>query len=113
MPDAASAEQVAEATVRCLKRNVPAAVPGIAFISGGQGPEEATEHLSLMNQLGPFPWELSFRYGRALQAPVLDASRGQPPATFPAGQKAFFKRAKLNGLARSGRYAAALESAAA
>ena len=111
-PTRASAEQVAEATVRCLKRNVPAAVPGIAFLSGGQSPEEATEHLSLMNQLGPLPWELSFSYGRALQAPVLDAWRGQP-ATFPAGQKAFFKRAKLNGLARSGRYAAALESAAA
>ena len=111
-PTRASAEQVAEATVRCLKRNVPAAVPGIAFLSGGQSPEEATEHLSLMNQLGPLPWELSFSYGRALQAPALDAWRGQP-ATFPTGQKAFFKRAKLNGLARSGRYAAALESAAA
>jgi fructose-bisphosphate aldolase class I len=111
-PTRASAEQVAEATVRCLKRNVPAAVPGIAFLSGGQGPEEATEHLSLMNQLGPLPWELSFSYGRALQAPVLEAWRGQP-ATYPAGQKALFKRAKLNGLARSGRYAAALESAAA
>jgi len=65
-----------------------------------------------MNQLGPLPWERSFSYGRALQAPVLDAWRGQP-ATFPAGQKALFKRAKLNGLARSGRYVAALESAAA
>jgi len=111
-PTRAGAEQVAEATVRCLKRNVPAAVPGVAFLSGGQSPEEATEHLSLMNQLGPLPWELSFSYGRALQAPVLDAWRGQP-ATFPAGQKALFKRAKLNGLARSGRYVAALESAAA
>jgi fructose-bisphosphate aldolase class I len=111
-PKRASAEQVAEATVRCLKRHVPGAVPGIAFLSGGQGPEEATEHLSLVNQLGPLPWELSFSYGRALQAPALDAWRGQP-ATFPAGQKAFFKRAKLNGLARSGRYNAGLESAAA
>jgi fructose-bisphosphate aldolase class I len=107
----ASAEEVAEATVRCLKRNVPTAVPGIAFLSGGQGPEEATEHLSLINQLGPLPWELSFSYGRALQAPVLDTWRGLP-ANFAAGQKAFFKRAKLNGLARTGRYAAALESAA-
>ncbi len=107
----ASAEEVAEATVRCLKRNVPAAVPGIAFLSGGQGPEEATEHLSLINQLGPLPWEVSFSYGRALQAPVLDTWRGLP-ANFAAGQKAFFKRAKLNGLARTGRYAAALESAA-
>jgi fructose-bisphosphate aldolase class I len=109
-PKRAHAEQVAEATVRCLKRHVPAAVPGIMFLSGGQGPEEATEHLSLMNQLGPLPWELSFSYGRALQAPALDAWRGQ---NFPAGQKAFFKRAKLNGLARTGRYNAGLESAAA
>jgi fructose-bisphosphate aldolase class I len=107
----ASAEEVAEATVRCLKRHVPTAVPGIAFLSGGQGPEEATEHLSLINQLGPLPWEVSFSYGRALQAPVLDTWRGQQ-ANWAAGQKAFFKRAKLNGLARSGRYAAALESAA-
>jgi fructose-bisphosphate aldolase class I len=111
-PTRAGAEQVAEATVRCLKRHVPAAVPGIAFLSGGQGPEEATEHLSLINQLGPLPWELSFSYGRALQAPVLEAWRGQP-GNFAAGQKAFFKRAKLNGLARSGRYVAGLESAAA
>jgi fructose-bisphosphate aldolase, class I len=107
----ASAEEVAQATVRCLKRHVPAAVPGIAFLSGGQGPEEATEHLSLMNQLGPLPWQLSFSYGRALQAPALDAWRGAQ-ANFPAGQKAFFKRAKLNGLARSGRYSASLENAA-
>jgi fructose-bisphosphate aldolase class I len=107
----ASAEEVAEATVRCLKRHVPTAVPGIAFLSGGQGPEEATEHLSLINQLGPLPWEVSFSYGRALQAPVLDTWRGQQ-ANWAAGQKAFFKRARLNGLARSGRYAAALESAA-
>jgi fructose-bisphosphate aldolase class I len=111
-PTRAGAEQVAEATVRCLKRHVPAAVPGIAFLSGGQSPEEATEHLSLINQLGPLPWELSFSYGRALQAPVLEAWRGQP-GNFAAAQKAFFKRAKLNGLARTGRYVAGLESAAA
>lgn len=111
-PKRAGAEQVAEATVRCLKRYVPAAVPGIAFLSGGQSPEEATEHLSLMNQLGPLPWELSFSYGRALQAPALDTWRGQA-SNFKAAQKAFFKRAKLNGLARSGRYNAGLESAAA
>jgi fructose-bisphosphate aldolase class I len=107
----AGAEEVAEATVRCLKRHVPSAVPGIAFLSGGQGPEEATEHLSLINQLGPLPWEVSFSYGRALQAPALDAWRGTQ-SNFAAGQKAFFKRAKLNGLARSGRYNAGLESAA-
>jgi fructose-bisphosphate aldolase class I len=108
----AGAEEVAEATVRCLKRHVPSAVPGIAFLSGGQGPEEATEHLSLINQLGPLPWEVSFSYGRALQAPALEAWRGLQ-ANFAAGQKALFKRAKLNGLARSGRYSANLESAAA
>jgi fructose-bisphosphate aldolase class I len=107
----ASVEEVAEKTVKLLKSCVPAAVPGIAFLSGGQGPEEATEHLSLINQLGPLPWEVSFSYGRALQAPVLDTWRGQA-ANWAAGQKAFFKRAKLNGLARNGRYAAALESAA-
>ncbi len=106
-----SAEQVAEATVRCLKRHVPAAVPGIAFLSGGQSPEEATEHLSLMNQLEPLPWQLSFSYGRALQETALSAWRGQQ-ASFGAGQKEFLKRAKLNGLARSGRYNASLESAA-
>jgi fructose-bisphosphate aldolase class I len=107
----ASAEEVARATVRCLKRHVPAAVPGIAFLSGGQSPEEATEHLSLMNQLGPLPWQLSFSYGRALQETALDAWKGVQ-ANFSAGQKAFFKRAKLNGLARSGRYNAGLENAA-
>ena len=106
-----SAEQVAEATVRCLKRHVPATVPGIAFLSGGQSPEEATEHLSLMNQLEPLPWQLSFSFGRALQETALSAWRGQQ-ASFGAGQKAFLKRAKLNGLARSGRYNASLESAA-
>jgi fructose-bisphosphate aldolase class I len=108
----AGAEEVAERTVRVLKRNVPPAVPGIAFLSGGQSPEESTEHLSLMNQMGPLPWELSFSYGRALQAPALETWRGNA-ANFAAGQKAFFKRAKLNGLARSGHYNAGLESAAA
>jgi len=107
-----SAAQVAEATVRCLKRHVPGAVPGIAFLSGGQSPAEATEHLSLMNKLGPLPWELSFSYGRALQETALNAWAGQQ-ASFAAGQKEFFKRAKLNSLARSGSYTSSLESAAA
>ena len=110
-PQQPSAEEVAERTVKCLKAHVPSAVPGIAFLSGGQSPEEATEHLSLMNRLGPLPWQLTFSYGRALQETALSAWRGQA-ANFSAGQNAFFKRAKLNGLARTGRYNASLESAA-
>jgi fructose-bisphosphate aldolase, class I len=108
----ANAQQVAEATVRCLKRYVPPAVPGIAFLSGGQSAAEATEHLSLMNKLGPLPWELSFSYGRALQDEALKAWGGKPE-NFAAGQKAFFRRAKLNGLARSGSYNAKSEQEAA
>ena len=111
-PKRAGAEQVAEATVRCLKRHVPAAVPGIAFLSGGQGPEEATEHLNLMNGMSGLPWRLTFSYGRALQAPALAAWKGQE-SLFVAGQKAFAKRAKLNGLATSGRYHASMEAQAA
>ena len=111
-PKRAGAEQVAEATVRCLKRHVPAAVPGIAFLSGGQGPEEATEHLNLMNGMSGSPWRLTFSYGRALQAPALAAWKGQE-SLFVAGQKAFAKRAKLNGLATSGRYHASMEAQAA
>lgn len=108
----AGPRQVAEATVRCLKRYVPAAVPGIAFLSGGQSPEEATEHLSLMNQLGSLPWQLSFSYGRALQETALAAWGGHDDA-FAAGQQAFLKRARLNGLARSGEYTPAHEQQAA
>jgi len=108
----ASPEQVAEATVRCLKRHVPAAVPGIAFLSGGQSPQEATLHLSLMNQSAALPWQLTFSYGRALQDTALKGWGGAA-ANFVAGQKEFLKRAKLNGLATAGRYAVALESQAA
>jgi fructose-bisphosphate aldolase, class I len=110
-PARASRAQVAEATVRCLKRHVPSAVPGIAFLSGGQGPAEATEHLSLMNALGALPWQLSFSYGRALQETALKAWGGKV-SDFAAGQRAFAQRAKLNGLARSGTYSASMESAA-
>ena len=105
----ASPEQVATATVRTLKRHVPGAVPGIAFLSGGQAPADATLHLSLMNKLGPLPWALSFSYGRALQDAAL-AAWGGKPATYPAGQEAFGKWARLNGLARSGRFQAGLEN---
>src|SRR5579862_8387245 len=108
----ASPEAVAEATVRVLKRHVPAAVPGIAFLSGGQSPTEATLHLSLMNRLGPLPWALTFSYGRALQDTALKAWAGVP-ATFGAGQKEFARRAQLNGLATTGRYAPDMESRAA
>ena len=108
----AGPEQVAEATVRTLKRHVPAAVPGIAFLSGGQSSPEATLHLSLMNKLGPLPWSLTFSYGRALQDTALKAWGGRP-AAYAAGQKEFAKRARLNSLATTGRYAAAQEADAA
>ncbi len=111
-PNRARPEVVAETTVRVLKRHVPPAVPGIAFLSGGQSPTEATLHLSLMNQLGPLPWSLTFSYGRALQDTALKAWGGAA-ANFAAGQKEFAKRARLNGLATTGRYAADMESQAA
>jgi fructose-bisphosphate aldolase class I len=105
----AAPEQVAEATVRCLKRHVPSAVAGIAFLSGGQSPQEATLHLSLMNQREDLPWHLTFSYGRALQDTALKGWGGSASG-FAAGQKEFAKRAKLNGLATLGRYQAALEA---
>ncbi len=108
----AAPEAVAEATVRCLKRHVPPAVPGIAFLSGGQSPQEATHHLSLMNKLGSLPWNLTFSYGRALQDTALKAWGGAA-GNFGAGQKEFAKRAKLNGLATTGRYTPDLEQQAA
>jgi fructose-bisphosphate aldolase class I len=107
----AGPQEVAEATLRSLKAHVPADVPGIAFLSGGQTAEEATEHLGLMNQMGDLPWELSFSYGRALQAPALDAWRGAE-ANFAAGQQALIKRARLNSLAHLGQYEVAMETAA-
>ena len=111
-PVQAPAEQVAEATVRCLKRRVPSAVPGIAFLSGGQNEAEATLHLSLMNRVGGLPWQLSFSYGRALQQSTLDAWQGKA-ANVAAAQRVFLKRARLNGMARNGRYEPAMEQAAA
>jgi fructose-bisphosphate aldolase class I len=105
-------EEVAEATLRILKRHVPPAVPGIAFLSGGQSPEDATLHLSLMNKQGPLPWNLTFSYGRALQDTALKAWGGSPDK-FAAGQKEFAKRAKLNGLATTGGYTPDLEKQAA
>ncbi len=105
----ASADEVAEMTLRCLYRHVPAAVPGIVFLSGGQSDEDATAHLSAMNARGPHPWELSFSYGRALQAPALKAWRGDS-ANVEAAQRAFYHRAKLNGAARSGDYTPEMEN---
>jgi fructose-bisphosphate aldolase class I len=105
-------EQVAEWTLKCLRRHVPAAVPGIVFLSGGQTDEDATANLNAMNALGPHPWELSFSYGRALQAPALKAWRGDA-GNVEEAQKAFYRRAKFNGAARSGSYAPEMETAAA
>jgi fructose-bisphosphate aldolase class I len=104
-----TAQAVAEATMRCLTRHVPAAVPGIVFLSGGQTAEVATANLNAMNESGAYPWEVSFSYGRALQAPVLAAWKGQE-ANVAAAQAALLKRCKLNGLARKGIYAAAMEN---
>ena len=104
--------QVAEATVRCLTANVPDDVPGIVFLSGGQSDQDATIHLNEMNTMGPHPWELSFSYGRALQAPAL-AAWGGDPANVQAAQRALAHRARMNGLARTGTYSVDLESSAA
>jgi fructose-bisphosphate aldolase class I len=111
-PVQALPQQVADATVRCLRRRVPAAVPGIAFLSGGQSEAEATLHLSLMNRTGGLPWQLSFSYGRALQQSTLDAWHGKT-SNVAAAQRVFLKRARLNGMARDGRYESAMEQAAA
>lgn len=107
----ANAAEVAEKTLKCLKSTVPASVPGIAFLSGGQSDEAATQHLSLMNASGPLPWTLTFSYGRALQAAALNAWGGKPE-NIAAGQRAFTHRAKMNSLAALGTWDAKLEKAA-
>ena len=108
-PDQASPSQVAEATVRVFRRTVPAAVPGILFLSGGQSDEQATANLDAINRVGGvLPWVLSFSYGRALQAPALKAWRGSDDNR-GAAQAALLKRARLNGAAATGRYEAAME----
>ena len=109
--DRAGIDEVADATLYELYKHVPAAVPGIVFLSGGQTDEDATAHLNAMNKRGPHPWELSFSYGRALQAPALKAWEGDPAKAEDA-QKAFYRRAKFNGAARSGSYAPEMETAA-
>ena len=105
----ADPSEVAELTLHCLMSHVPKEVPGIAFLSGGQTAEEATEHLDLMNKVGDLPWELSFSYGRALQAPTLSAWQGKED-NFSSGQEALLKRARLNGLAHYGQYDVSLET---
>jgi fructose-bisphosphate aldolase class I len=99
----AGVDDVAEWTLRCLRRHVPAAVPGIVFLSGGQTDEDATVHLDALNRLGPHPWELSFSYGRALQTAALNAWRGDP-ANVEAAQQAYLERAQANAAARAGAY---------
>ena len=108
--DQAEVDEVAEQTIRCLRNTVPSAIPGIVFLSGGQSDEDATARLNAMNQRGPHPWELSFSYGRALQAPALKAWGGDLSKVEDA-QKAFYRRAKFNGAARSGSYALEWETA--
>jgi fructose-bisphosphate aldolase, class I len=104
----ASREEVAEKTVRCLKATVPAAVPGIAFLSGGQSDEEATAHLSIMNASYSVPWKLTFSYGRALQAAPQKAWSGKAE-NIAAGQRAFTHRARMNALASKGEWETGLE----
>jgi fructose-bisphosphate aldolase class I len=108
----ASVQEVAENTVRVLKNCVPGAVPGIAFLSGGQSDEEATAHLDAMNKIGGLPWKLTFSYGRALQAAPQKAWSGKSE-NVPAAQRAFSHRAMMNGLAALGQWKADLEKKAA
>lgn len=110
-PVQAGVEEVAEKTVRCLKRCVPSAVPGIAFLSGGQSDEDASAHLSAMNAMFDMPWNLTFSYGRALQAAPLKAWSGKAE-NVAAAQAAFAHRARMNGLATTGGWSPDLEKAA-
>lgn len=107
----ASREEVAEKTVTVLKRCVPSAVPGIAFLSGGQSDEDATAHLHYMNAIGNLPWKLTFSYGRALQAAALKTWKGKAE-NVAAAQKAFNHRAEMNALAATGKWSQNLEKAA-
>jgi fructose-bisphosphate aldolase, class I len=110
-PNQVDDRAIAEATIRCLTAHVPDDLPGVVFLSGGMSDEEATSRLNEMNRIGGFPWQLSFSYGRALQHPALVAWAGDP-AKVVDGQAALVHRAKMNGLARSGDYDPALETAA-
>jgi len=110
-PKQAGVAEVAEKTIAVFKRTVPAAVPGIVFLSGGQSDEDATAHLNAMNEIGGFPWKMSFSYGRALQAAPLKAWSGKSE-NVAAGQRAFLHRAKMNSLATLGKWKTDLEKAA-
>lgn len=107
-PTQASIGEVADATMACLRATVPAAVPGIVFLSGGQSDEDATAHLDAINRRGPHPWEVSFSYGRALQAPALEAWKGEA-SNMSAGQSAYAHRARMNRAARLGEYTPDME----
>jgi fructose-bisphosphate aldolase, class I len=107
-PDQVSDEEIAHETLRSFRRHVPAAVPGIVFLSGGQSEEEATRRLNAMNAIGPHPWKLSFSYGRALQAAALKAWGGKEE-NVEAAQRAYYHRAKMNSAAQTGLYAPEME----
>jgi fructose-bisphosphate aldolase class I len=110
-PKGSTVDQVAERTIAALKATVPSAVPGIAYLSGGQSDEQATAHLDAMNRIGGFPWKMTFSYGRALQAAPQKAWAGKRE-NVAAAQRAFAHRAKMNGLASLGQWEGALEKAA-
>lgn len=109
--DQPSAQEVAERTIKVLKDTVPVSVPGIAFLSGGQDNETATEHLNMMNHIGGFPWKLTYSYGRALQQSALFAWQGKTE-NYEKAQHAFHHRAKMNGLASLGKWSKDLEGTA-
>lgn len=111
-PHQPSVEEVAQRTIKVLKDTVPAAVPGIAFLSGGQDNEVATEHLDMMNKIGGFPWRLTYSYGRALQQSALFAWQGKAE-NYQAAQAAFNHRAHMNGLASLGQWSASQDAKAA
>ncbi len=107
-PEQAGIEEVATKTLYCFEQTVPAAVPGIVFLSGGQSEQQATEHLNAMNKMGKFPWEISYSFGRALQASALATWQGKPE-NVEAAQAAFLHRAKLTSAARDGEYSSDME----
>ena len=110
-PEQAGIEEIAQSTLRCFRRSVPAAVPGIVFLSGGQSDQDATVRLNAICKAGAAaPWKLSFSYGRALQAPALNAWKGSP-SNIPAAQAALHHRAQCNSLAVQGKYSEAMETA--
>jgi fructose-bisphosphate aldolase class I len=111
-PNQPSLNEVAQRTIDVLKETVPPEVPGVVFLSGGMSDEDATVRLNAMNKMGPHQWELSFSYGRALQAPSIKAWKGEQ-SNVEVGQKALYHRARMNGLARSGSYSAEMENEAA